>query len=462
MRIEEMLQKSPIVCVMALVAGLQCARPDRYYRHVYIDGTHSIVGTYEVPPESLKHIECYRITRDRHGNTTRVAHLLKGQPMRSSVFGDDVAEVELRRGDRCTELAFLDVEGKPTTDSSGVEVVRLRRDGSGHWMTRLNLRVDGTVCADSFGVILYSESLADAPRTSREVYLDTPRGIATRITVCGVAISTGGWETRRMYDDYWRCLRIETRGKAGQRVNDKEGICERIYSYDSMRNPTSVYYFDSSGRNTVDSSGAHGYRLFYDSRGYPTKRVCIDSAGWPVTDKWGVGTRTAVYDEAGLCISVSCHRSVDSLAEDRFGIATANCSYDSAGRVIELSYFGADGAPKKHPELGARVHVDYDTSGGQEFRSYDEFGRPFACQRLGAAVVRTAYNKGTWETTYLDPLGKPVRVDTSADEGHSLSISYLDEKGKPAHRRDIIATGLRIQWSSEHQRMTMTDIELRH
>jgi eukaryotic-like serine/threonine-protein kinase len=204
------------------------------------------------------------------------------------------------------EVAYLDVNGAPTTGPEGSAIVRYERDVYGNSTRTSFFDGAGAPTASKDGTFVVHATYDGAGRLLEERFLDAssaPRaakdgcaGHATKYDTqgrkteesClgltnGAAVSADGWAFRRtMHDARGNDVDVSTYGQDGSLHADKEGVARRKSIYDARNLLLETTFADVADRATHNARGAYAVRYSYDDAGKKVGEIAVDQKGQPM------------------------------------------------------------------------------------------------------------------------------------------------------------------------------------
>lgn len=288
---------------------------------------------YEYQTDKLVRVRCFD-----QGGTTRGGTLFDGRwarwidswdrPRRRSE--DDVTGLHrtFDAAGRVASYKFIDADGKPVPDESGVFEVHLGLDAKGTTIRRSYHGKDGEPVKGEAGYHrMECESAA--------------------FGVCKVERFFG-------VDD--------------QPTSDRRGIHQINYEFDDVQNPMSGQYFAVDGQRARADGNESGFRYRRDRHGEVFEVHFLDASGHLTLTKAGYALEKRRRDERGRVIERSYFGSSNEpilLVDDYAKSAT---QYDKHGRVVSTEYFGLSGARTGGPEGCSIVRIQRDNRGNEARR----------------------------------------------------------------------------------------------
>lgn len=279
----------------------------RCYPHMYLDTRYELRGTHGAAGPAATDDSCYRFIY-RDGRLVRVDY------QRSGILSPDptsgVASVRMDYPAKDTERrSFLDTNGKPVRNASGVYAVQLKYDAARNPVEWRNLNAAGELMEDRAGIAV----------------------------------------TRWRHDDQGRVVEESHLGTAQQLKPDaRRGVATVRWRYDADGNTLDESYFGVDGRPTTDRlRGVASVRWEYGAHGKTVEESYFGPDGRRTEDRnRGVAMVRWQYDGSWNTVEERYFGTdLRSKADRRHGAAIIRWQYDQHGREIGTSMFDPSERP---------------------------------------------------------------------------------------------------------------------
>jgi YD repeat-containing protein len=305
----EVLSVFALLTILAL--GPHCAKKYaslNYYRHAYLDERYNITGKYPVSADLASRINCYRFAYNKNGELVKIDYLKEGRNVRDPLFR--TAQITIVRKKGFEERIFQNAEGKPSRNSFGVYVTRIKVDSGKNPVQLTHLDREGKLMENNRGVATHSWSLDEKGRKIKAILLDRS---GSQITD-----SRGHYELRYRYDEGGNIVEMSNHGEKGELLMNNSGIAIIRQRFDDHRNLIEQKYLSSAGKLAENRDGFAIVRM--------------------------------KYDDMGNVIEQSHFGADEKLKEVREGVAIWRMEYDERGRILKTTTLDEKGKKIKEYE----------------------------------------------------------------------------------------------------------------
>src|SRR5262249_1443564 len=277
------------------------------YPHMYLDTRYEIRGTHGAAGPAADADNCYRFIY-RDGRLVRVDYQQSGTLAADPTLG--VASVRVDYPSKDTETrSFLDANGRPVRNVSGVYGVQLKYDSARNPVEWRSLSANGEVMEDRAAGLAIIRWRHEGDRVVEESHFGANQQLKPDVRR-GVAI------VRWRYDGDGNTLEESYFGADGKPTAHRlRGVASVHWEYGPHGKTVEESYFGPDGRRTDDKN-----------RGVAMVRWQYDSA-WNTVEERYFGT------------------DLSSKADRRHGAAIIRWQYDQYGREVGTSKFDSSERP---------------------------------------------------------------------------------------------------------------------
>lgn len=382
-------------------------------------------------------------TVDEHGDVIREDYLgPEGKPVIATGGCASTKYAYDDRGD-AIEYTCLDERGYSRPDKHGISIVRkqykARRVIQETYFDAAGKRAD-----NQYGVSRVDRQFGERKEPIYEAFFDA--GDRPTLGEDGYAAFQGrigdeGWETERVFYGIDAKPTLIKGGYAGYRMelyaNGKELALHYLdthgaptlsndlyatvrYVRDARGNALVTEYFDTSGTRTMARWGYSRVGRQFDGAGNEIELSYFDVADQPIQSSKGCYRESRTYDTFGRVLERQCLDEAGFSMNDVDGVCRKVTEYDGRN-VRSISYFGADGRPRRGPEDFAVQIAEYGAAQRPaKIRYFDEHGTFLRAE----AFVYDARGKRLRQTR-IGPDDRPV----AGPEGCTSFASVYDARG---------------------------------
>ena len=306
---------------------------------------------------------------------------------------------------------YLDAEGRPTLDESGIASSVLTMD-RGSLRRFANLDADNRPSRSSLGfaAIDFERSADGAVSTLR--FLDENE------RPCPAMF--GAAAVRRTYRN-GDLVRVEWLDEEGEPMLGEDGAAVWEFEWENHKE-TKRLFLGLDGQPVHNSDGVYGTAFRYDKDGFKTKFSYLGPDGEPMTGPEGWASWSRKYDQDGQPVTVRFTDAQDMLICNREGVAGWNSKF-KGGNETERAFVGEDGKPTLSSDGIAGVSYSYENGHLVSFRYFGIEHEPVR-HKDGSAGGRYDYD----------------------DEGHRVGYDRLGIDGKALMDAQIRAAGWRAAY----------------
>jgi YD repeat-containing protein len=352
------------------------------------------------------------------------------------------------------EVRYLDADGKPRPDASGVHGERWRTDprglpvrftyldarggrawsaigiagGENTYDARGNLTgctffgKDGRRIVNSFGVGRLRLSYDARGNLTEMATLDLKDRLVLHRTL-------GGARRTTEYDDNGKLIRVRHFGTDGREVLLRSGFSGWRFGYDGHHNLSEQTFLDTEGRPVLTEQGYCTMLARYDARGLRVQEEYRGLRGEPVLNRAGIHQWRAKYDEHGNRVEEQYRGVGGQPIVNRTGIHRWQARYDGREKQVERSFFGVSGQRVLSADGYAGWEMEYDGRGNQTRVAFVGTERQAVLSKDGVAGWTEKYDGqgNRVELAYFGTDGQPV---LSKSKGVARWTSQYDGRGR--------------------------------
>lgn len=322
-------------------------------------------GVYNVKVGDAEGIFARAFKHDDKGRVIEECYLgYDGQP-KATKGGLGIKRHAFAENDDWTETAYYTVDGKQSTDASGVPIVKLEYDKYGNRIKESYVNAQGELVlrtdVKSSGFVYKYNEWGD--RVSQSYF-----GLDGKPCYGTDGLAKADWK----FDDNGYVCEIAYFDVDGNPCMTTNGIARFVCRNDEHGNQLEQLYYDLNGELTLCSEGYARMVRKYNSQGVLTEEIAYGTDGTPVLRKDGTAGYRVTLNEKGmtevlLCLGVDlepvlCNEGYVSWRQEfdvrgnrtRIVFCQADCTtpmmqpegyagwkqiYDENGNVVEQSYF---------------------------------------------------------------------------------------------------------------------------
>lgn len=359
-------------------------------------------GVYNVKVGDMEGIFARAFKHDDKGRVIEERYLgYNGQP-KATQGGLGIKRHSFADNDDWTETAYYTVDDEPSTDASGVPIVKLEYDKYGNRIKESYVNEQGELVmrsdSKSAGFTYQYNEQGDRIRqnnfgldgkpcygndgSASTGYEFDDNGYISKITNLDAdgnpCFSSEGYASIVIKnDEHGNQLDLQFMDTEGKPVVLPDGYSRNVRKYNEQGIQIEDIVYGTDGKPALRKDGTAGYKLEVNKKGLIEALLCLDADLKPTVCLDGYAAWRQEFDVRGNCTKLTfCQTDGKTPALQEQGYAGWTNAYDENGNITERCYFNEKGEPCEDNSGLYRWTAEYNDRGDQiHTRNYDLAGK---------------------------------------------------------------------------------------